>query len=646
MTTKTTHPGLSPWLATLLLATLAACGGNSGDSAGTGASSSGAGIQTKAPGDDTSPASTPAAETAGAAAGSVAAISAAGLRGDVLAQALRTTTSQANPADGSQPLPTRAWPSSYGYPEVKPDKGMVLTSFFTDHQISADEGKTGLGAHVSTIRAFAMPNHTNGAVNYDSVEWRLGLSGQGNLPATLAQDAADAEALQLGARLPLTVKADPKVRADDTIEKTVTATSDTPYSLRRNALLDWQKPLHSWSAEDGRQRVDLLLIEGAKADEFAACFQFNVASYLVDRQHCSLWQVPAGWAPGQPLVYQGQYVKNVFRYGEDNATLPSHWISDPQAIHGKAESTIPTEPTPPPGAPVKADAPVSSRGISGGVLATMLDAMSPRGNGAANLPPFASAAETEIPDWARDRDMFNSKPATVAREPLRVSLQQLARATQYADGAATGAYAPATGNYLYLQRSGAWRSEADPMRRVFGHAVVTLAVHVTNESHGNNGSVLLSRWLGMRDQGVDKQGQPNDHSIELRGLSTDESTASARPGDPAGSRRYAHDQLVSYYHSVHEWRFNNMEQQVRLIVTPHEDASKRRLDDHVQLCWEIDRITIGLPSLTRKVCTVWQIPAGWTYGQPLAPQSFHMLDFSPRSTDISPHMQVWSSTVQ
>ncbi|MDO4681249.1 MAG: hypothetical protein Q4B17_00470 [Lautropia sp.] len=641
MTTKTTHPGCSPWLAaTLLLAALAACGGNSGDSAGTGASSN---MQTKAPGEDASPAATttPAAEAAGAAAGSAAPISQTGLRGDVLAQALRTITSQANPADANQPLPTRAWPTSYRYPEVEPDKRLPLTSFFTDHQISADEGKTGLGAYVSTNRAFTMPSRTDGKITYFGVEWRLGLSDRGNLPAALAQDAADAEALQLGARLPLTVIADPKVLAGNTM----TVTSDAPYSIRRNAVFEWHTPLHSWSAENDRQRVDLLVINGAKADEFGACFMFNVTPYLYKRRHCSLWQVPAGWAPGQPLVYQGQYVLHLTRYANNTATIDKHWISDPQAIHGKAELHPPADPLPPPGTPIKADAPISHRGISGGVLATMLDAMSPRGNGAANLPPFAAAAEGEIPDWASDMDMFNSKPASLVREPRRVSLQQLARATQYADGAASGAYAPATGNYLYLQRTGAWRSEGDPMSRVFGHAVLTLAVHMSNERNGDNGSLLLSRWLGMRDQGVDKQGQPNDHSIELRGISTEESTGSALPGDLAGSRRYAHDQLVPYG-TVHDWRFNNMEQQVQLTVNQHRDANRRPLNDHVQLCWEIQRNAQGLPALGRMVCTVWQIPAGWAYGQPLAPQSFHMFDYSPRGVDVNPARQVWSSTVQ
>lgn len=654
---KTTHPGRNPFAATLLLAALAACGGNAGDgSTGTSGSTKSAttttSLQTKAPGDE----ATPAVNAAGAAATATAPISADGVRGDVLAQALRTTTSQANPDDASQPLPTRAWPSSRVYPESKADKTSKTNSFFVDQRVSADEGKSGLGTYVSSNHAFVLPQYDTGKIPFDGVEWRVGLSGQGNLPADLAQGAADAEALQLGTQVPVTVRAEPTHRGDNTPVKSVTATAASPYSLRRNALLGWNKALHSWKASETSQPgnrvhehgVDLLVLKGAQADQFAACFKFNVSTYVEERLHCSLWQVPADWAPGKPLVYQGQYANDMLSYytgdGGSRSITHTYWISDPAAIHGKAVATNPTDPGRPGNTPQKAKAPVSDRGISGGVLATMLDAMSPRGNGAANLPPFAPAAEAEDPSFAMDRDMFSSKPASLVRPPLRVSLQQLARATRYADGATSGAYAPAVGSYLYLQRSGAWQSADDPMRRVYGHAVLTLALHVSNERNGDNGSVLLSRWLGLRQQAVSKEGEPSDHTSELRGLATPAAAEHARAGDPSGSKRYAHDDLVSYG-TVHDWRFNDRQEQVQLTVTAHRDASNNPLDNQVRLCWEVKKAQPE-PTLNRDVCTVWHVPGSWTYGQALTPQSFHMFDYSLGPTRLDPYRQVWSSTVQ
>ncbi|MDO5057514.1 MAG: hypothetical protein Q4E06_09345 [Lautropia sp.] len=641
---KALNPGRTPWLATLLLAALAACGGNTGDggthpASGTESGTSPRGLQTKAPGDE----ATPATPAAGAAAAAAAPISANGVRGDVLAQALRTSTNQ---VEAGQSLPTRAWPATRNFPEGTADKQSKTSSFFTDQNISADEGKSGLGTHVSHHHAHAMPEQSTGKTLFTGVEWRVGLSGQGNLPADLAQGAADAEALQLGTQLPLTVRSDPQMRGDDMPVKSLTATAATPYSLRRNTLAAWNTPLHSWRADGDQNRVDLLVLKGATANQFAACFKFNVASYLQDRLHCSLWQVPANWAPGTPLVYQGQHVNHVRRdYDGSGIPLPEtniHWVSDPQAIHGKAESSPPTDPSPP-NTPAKAEAPISIHGISGGVLATMLDAMSPRGNGAARLPPFAPAAEAEDPSFAMERDMFNDKPASQARAPLRVSLQQLARVTQYADGATSGGYAPAVGSYLYLQRSGAWRSADDPMRPIFPHAVQTLAVHVSNERQGDKGSVLLSRWLGLRQQTVTRTGEAVDDRAELRGLATPDAAEHARAGDPAGSKRYAHDELVRYG-TVHEWRFNDRQAQVKLWLEAHEDTNRRRLDDQVRLCWEVNKQEPE-PDLERNVCTVWQVPANWTYGQPLAPQSFHMIDSSLGPTRVEPYRQVWSSTV-
>lgn len=231
--------------------------------------------------DDASPDVLPAEEKP-----SASAISSQGIRGDVLAQVLRTET---NRQSGEKPRFTQAMP----WAEVASEAPATQSTFYIDQRILPD-GSQQPGAYVYSTRSFTLGAEHNQA----TLELTLGLSAEEN--------EAGAEALQLGKHLAMQLSPGIHQRATQPVVGTRVAARST-LSLHEQMLLTWDTPIQTWGRPDG-DHVELSVMPGRSEREFGVCFSARLHT-LYRRQSCSLWQLPQGWQAGQALAYQGHYLQ-------------------------------------------------------------------------------------------------------------------------------------------------------------------------------------------------------------------------------------------------------------------------------------------------------------------------------------------------
>lgn len=268
--------------------------------------------------DDVSPDALPAGEKP-----SVSAISSQGIRGDVLAQVLRTET---NRQSGKQPRFTQAMP----WAEVAAEAPATQSTFYIDQRILPD-GSQQPGAYVYSTRSFTLGAEHNQA----TLELTLGLSAQNSEAGT--------EALQLGKHLAMQLSPGIRQQATQPAVSTRVAAHNT-LSLHEQMLLTWDTPIQTWGRPDG-DHVELSVMPGRSEREFGVCFSARLHT-LYRRQSCSLWQLPQGWQAGHALAYQGHYLQETGpTVAEAETTTPApvafetrRWLSG-QQIHVALDTT-------------------------------------------------------------------------------------------------------------------------------------------------------------------------------------------------------------------------------------------------------------------------------------------------------------------
>ena len=251
------------------------------------------------------------------------------LRGDVLAKALQTSTNQAGTdAHGrQQEHPTSAVLWNASWPNGKrQDNRWSIPDMVVDQRIIPEESSAGSSWAIYRIRAYPARPVSYG-LKYETVELQLHTSAQG-LPDDIRSTAADTELLRLDRHLQLTVF---PATANQETESAVTQSMLSPadFSIRRNARLRWNEPLHTWTLaqtpDQGRPSVQLSLVRGKASRDFAICLTARL--FRPDlRRTCTLWQIPTDWTPAAPLVYQGQHVVNRIRIHArtENSRQPGH----------------------------------------------------------------------------------------------------------------------------------------------------------------------------------------------------------------------------------------------------------------------------------------------------------------------------------
>lgn len=304
----------------------------------------------------------------------------------------------------------------------------------------------------------------------------------------------------------------------------------------------------------------------------------------------------------------------------------------------KAEDdpAFPTTEADDPPLPTADDAPFNTNGITGELLAAMFDAWSDRGTAAAALPPYASAIQADQSDTPQPNPLADSAIP-------RISVQQRLVGNQYLDGKTEGSYSPAVGNFTYQMKAGAWLDEKRPTATLPLHSGVELALSVTNSRNGNDGTLVLSRNISVTPQiasGSNRTGMSVD--LPMDWVHFDESSS------------FGHKERVPYYQYLEphlEW-WHSWQSAYSPAAGPDGTVSmyvrKPKEANRPEFCWEFNLHVVDR-SIYRKVCTTWEVPQNWTYGQPLKPVRQVVTDHAWLGSN-SPYPQyrdfAWSTSVR
>lgn len=334
--------------ALVLLASLAACGSGSGDSAepasqlqtkaeaaasqnaegsspsGSAASGNGNaqpaadGSQTGGTGGQSGNAAAgngDAAEQPASPVSAAAPLSDQGVRGDVVATALRTVGGAENGADSTTE-------SILGGITEPSNRHIGTDNLVADHvrRIHAAEGEdTALGPFTWEDGIIASTKYTH---RHAIAQTRLlvGLSASGTLPDETKNAAADAEVIQIGAQARLTFPQPfPGTDTAPSQDLTWTYQAQQPASIRKDTVYAYDSTgaylgkdaIQSWTSpspdnEKAPKTISILLDRSELKNSFKLCVKISeYDASAVNRLNCDTWEVPEGWSPGHALIYKG-----------------------------------------------------------------------------------------------------------------------------------------------------------------------------------------------------------------------------------------------------------------------------------------------------------------------------------------------------
>lgn len=306
-----------------LLASLAACGGGETPTADDAPS---AGLSTKAAdaaaGGDAQGAANAAAQNTAAAA--PAPVTADNVRGDVLATALRTSYSDTS-GGFAWPVPLESWS---GQPPEGKSAGKDMVAG-VEQEVLDKAGTNGVGPFAWKANTFSWT--MNGVrqpnpIATDTVEF--GLSAYGLLPASTANEAADAEVLQITPTAALQTILPDEGNAGAARAEMLTISTTTTIRRLTQYRLDPNQYLHSWyfsseGRDDAAPELGLFLKKGYASSQFQVCWRVQDARMDMNRTGCTIWEVPTGWAPGKSLKRVGQYLMDSTRKNDNTG----QWVN-------------------------------------------------------------------------------------------------------------------------------------------------------------------------------------------------------------------------------------------------------------------------------------------------------------------------------
>lgn len=374
-----------------------------------------------------------------------------------------------------------------------------------------------------------------------------------------------------------------KFLPDSAEEQTLTRKEASIIDPKSWYPLHWE---HTWHGDRNKTYESITWAVYRTKDspsQLDICVIFEIA-YNAHEQLCERREIPDGWTSGQPLKHVRWNTQTDF-FSELGDSI-SYWLwNDSKGASSISRSDLKTT-----------SEPISKRGISGAVLAALLDAYTPRAGGMDALPKRAGGAD----------DVYSSK--SKENDPAFVSLRHESLATAYADGSSNGSgYSPAAGPYLYTLNAGTWQSDAEPHSP--GKELPGLALTVSLQNDAQKG-VILPRLTGLTLQKRDE----NDKIVQsYQGdLNSENST----------DKTIAPNDLIPFGSHVQTWNDPDTESSI-----PRNKASvwltvEQSLEDErsVDLCWNF----YGPTTIAKtNYCTTTSIPEGWAAGQPLLPQSYY-----------------------
>ncbi|MDO4231594.1 MAG: hypothetical protein Q4D19_05625 [Lautropia sp.] len=596
-----THPHFNTrHLALVTALALAACGG-SGDGGQPASNKSG---------DTTSsPSTSTADENMTTKAPGSPPIDSNGIRGDVLIQALLTTTNTRD--DANRLVLSRLEPENITHgrpghlPEIQPTQ-LRSPWVAVSNQITAD-ASAGLGSNVLELSVRPGPikgvkGFQNDIFSLGTSTARLGVSAPGVSMGGNALAAIAGQPLQIGQQMKLSIQNDPFLYASASSEMMtapweIPLVSDKALSIAQDTVIPFSPDpttLHSWTSSRHHppSPPGLFSLSGFAAslsvsklggdNQFDVCLQFgqNYDGWIT--RICNAWEVPAGWTPGQSLKHLWTSHQGISENGHLDTSTVHHWSTKtgPRIVREDELS--------------RTSVPLNDSGISGALLAALFDAWTPRAQGMQGLPPHASAAA----------DPIRNTPAS--QEPARVSVLQESRATQYEDGATTGAYSPATGSYLHAVQLGVYQGPDASRVPTAEFPQLTLALHMSRQA---DGSFTLPRWTGASLRDADQNG-------EQRWLEQSEQLSDGR-----SQKTIRPDDLILFGSAVQFWRephSENYKGSYVLLSIEQTRPDKRSVD----VCWTHDAIVHQRANM--KICSLFNIPENWQPGQPLRPTGYQV----------------------
>ncbi|MDO4683772.1 MAG: hypothetical protein Q4B17_13425 [Lautropia sp.] len=331
------------------------------------------------------------------------------------------------------------------------------------------------------------------------------------------------------------------------------------YALRIGDRLPLNSVLHRWTGEKG-ETVDLMVIRGVQDRELRTCF--NTRAGTMRRLLCSVWRIPDNWAFPNGL---GRFDELGAYLVDDRRAVPGarnvlYWQSRGAYAH---EQQLPRGKDTP-----ATHEPISRLGVSGDVFATMLASEEML------LNTQARPATGPVP---HGRLMPSPDKPNIQSEPIYTGLGIPGSHGNYGLGTRLVA---GGGNYPYT-----------PL-----------------------GVSLGLSWLHTKDNGYGfDPGKPAQSGAELVNLTHNVQTEWTPQGGqssklvlhPSYAFSVRKDRLVPFSFRLQRWhardgRFVDL----RLLRGVKPDQA--RLCTHVQL-----------KAIERLQCADWQVPAGWTLGQPL-----------------------------
>lgn len=508
-----------------------------------------------------------------------AAISATGVRGDAVAQALVTSTRVEQ--DGKRLL-ARAVPWTERPPAGSANTAKSSPVFLieqTDQTSNTPALSPEINAHIRITSWTARTNGPTGE-DYDTLQFDIPVSRTGLLPAEPANIADDAESLRIGKTLRSTYRTNPEGQAGISHLEQSNRAEDT--ILRRNARFAWDEDISSWNQPTNGRPIlfSIRARQGSAADQFRLCFQSKNFTETFLREVCSTWQVPTGWAPGQALAFKGHSVSMTTQVntGPDAAGKPvidtreTHWQTVESDMRVDPASIVDQQPWATPA--------ISEKGVSGAFLAAILQSLSSNDPAAAQQPVAAGRV---------DMTGYDIIPPET---PAWVSLHQTT-------GAGFGS--SANGYWTFALRSGVWLGQGRNLMPTPEFPQLTLGMQLRQHQQDGKTVLILPDAIGVQRLDVDAAGtQSWKHQGPIRAK---------------GTRQIAHDEIVPYHDYLQNWdestnhdfEFNTADwKQVSLRL---RNAGKNR----ASLCW---RVRLGRNDMHRGICSTWEAPQGGTPGSP------------------------------
>ncbi|MDO5102003.1 MAG: hypothetical protein Q4D91_03770 [Lautropia sp.] len=366
-------------------------------------------------------------------------------------------------------------------------------------------------------------------------------------------------------------------------EKTVALQSADAYQLKAGERVPFYRSLHRW--QDGQGNFsELLLLKGeqARAGHQDVRLCVNTHAPDVKRLHCSIWQVPLGWQSGAPVFphYEGIYTV------DDRSVYPGesglkYWQTpeDPRKQAPRAGMTGPRPPSTPMGA--IASAPITDAGISGDVLATMLT--------------------------QNTHDLFQQALPWTAPVPWG---QQSQQAGQEIHGGQqlwhmTNRVAQ---NFTYKAWTFTYAHNPN-LRYSLASFDIDMSV-LTSLPHGQNANEAF-RFTGQYAQGTELINL--GHNVKL-GSPIDPNNQMEMMMHPNGGFSIRKAQFFPFNQGLQRWRSKNGDFIEMLLL-------RAARPDQARLCFNFHA-----PKVKRLQCSNWQVPSGWTLGQPLISRGFSVID--------------------